>query len=363
MKDRMNRQVFALLAALFLLNAAFCAPLAACEENNPPPPAEEQRIVTHHDSLDFSGSLSINAQISFLMGLLDSGAEPDIEISPLSLGFGEVEYMNPSDEKRILISNEGDGDLVMAFRNFTGVNDPDQEEGEDQKISDDTRDYTLTSDGLDYDESRGTYTLEPGQSGSISVVFKPRDIGQSEASILCLSNDPDDSEVELCFSGEGIEIEDEEEEDKDDTGSISNPLTGIPFLDEFLSGLEATLQISFGLGQSFYMQDGRTVPMDAAPFAENDRTYVPLRYMGEAIGADVEWDQESQTAHLLKDGQDLTAQKGSNLMWLNDSTAIPMDVQILERDGRLYLPARYVAEQFGYDVDWDAASQQVLLNQ
>ena len=29
--------------------------------------------------------------------------------------------------------------------------------------------------------------------------------------------------------------------------------------------------------------------LDEAPFIKNDRTFVPLRFIGEALGADVEW--------------------------------------------------------------------------
>lgn len=43
------------------------------------------------------------------------------------------------------------------------------------------------------------------------------------------------------------------------------------------------------LGRNTMLVDGRTVTMDVAPFAKDNRTWVPLRFITEALGADVEW--------------------------------------------------------------------------
>jgi hypothetical protein len=40
-----------------------------------------------------------------------------------------------------------------------------------------------------------------------------------------------------------------------------------------------------------------------------------------------------------------------------------MDVAPLIRNGRTYLPARYVAEAFGYTLAWDAAGRMVTIQQ
>ena len=43
--------------------------------------------------------------------------------------------------------------------------------------------------------------------------------------------------------------------------------------------------------------NGQQVEMDveAPPFIYNDRTYVPLRFVSEALGADVDWDNKTKT--------------------------------------------------------------------
>ncbi|MBQ2931507.1 MAG: copper amine oxidase N-terminal domain-containing protein [Clostridia bacterium] len=49
-------------------------------------------------------------------------------------------------------------------------------------------------------------------------------------------------------------------------------------------------------------QDIKTIEMDVAPFIDTNefRTYVPLRFLAEAMGYDVGWDGETETVSLTK---------------------------------------------------------------
>ena len=46
--------------------------------------------------------------------------------------------------------------------------------------------------------------------------------------------------------------------------------------------------------------DGKTVIMDVAPKIENQRTLVPLRFIAEAFGAEVEWDPKTQGITIVR---------------------------------------------------------------
>ncbi len=93
---------------------------------------------------------------------------------------------------------------------------------------------------------------------------------------------------------------------------------------------------------------------------ENNRTLVPFRAALEAFGADVEWDSETRTAKAIKGdiivevpvGQKYIVKNGENIE--SDSAAII-------KDGRTYLPIRKVIEAFGAEVQWDSKLKTVVI--
>ncbi|MGQ9498717.1 MAG: copper amine oxidase N-terminal domain-containing protein [Desulfotomaculales bacterium] len=107
--------------------------------------------------------------------------------------------------------------------------------------------------------------------------------------------------------------------------------------------------------------------MDVAPFIENGRTFVPVRYLAYALGLkdkNIGWDGTSKRVTLewphytclvtLKVGdKTLVKQDGiGNFM-------TRMDVAPILRNGRVFVPARYVAEAYGYSVQWEQATKTV----
>ena len=59
---------------------------------------------------------------------------------------------------------------------------------------------------------------------------------------------------------------------------------------------EATRTVTLTIdGKVLTMTVDKTIPgFDAAPVIINNRTYVPIRYIGEALGAHVEWIADTQ---------------------------------------------------------------------
>jgi hypothetical protein len=52
--------------------------------------------------------------------------------------------------------------------------------------------------------------------------------------------------------------------------------------------------IRLKIGSNDYILNGKTFSMDVAPFIENSRTYVPLRFVMEALNMSVLWDDASK---------------------------------------------------------------------
>jgi hypothetical protein len=103
--------------------------------------------------------------------------------------------------------------------------------------------------------------------------------------------------------------------------------------------------------------------MDVAPYIKDGRTYVPMRYLGYALGLtdnDIVWDETAKTVTLTQDDTVVVFTIGSTTYTVNgESKTADVAPEIV--DGRTMLPARYVAEAFGASVGWDQASQTVLI--
>ena len=106
--------------------------------------------------------------------------------------------------------------------------------------------------------------------------------------------------------------------------------------------------------------DGNTIDFDVKPQVINDRTMVPIRAIFEKMGATVEWDESTNSAVCQKGNTVVKMTVGSMDMYINNQIS-KMDVSPVVVDGRTLAPARYVAEAFGADVQWDPTNNTVVI--
>jgi len=108
----------------------------------------------------------------------------------------------------------------------------------------------------------------------------------------------------------------------------------------------------FIVNETSYTVDGQVKQADAKAFIENSRTYVPIRYLALSLGVsekDIIW--KNPEVILKLESTELKLSVGRNILYKNGQQT-GMDVTVLNRNGRTYLPARWVAEAFGYEVKW-----------
>lgn len=116
----------------------------------------------------------------------------------------------------------------------------------------------------------------------------------------------------------------------------------------------------FKIGSNIYYVGGVAKVMDVAPYIKGDRTYVPMRYAAEIIGADVVWDDAARTVTLTK-GEDVVVFTIGSTSYTVNGEAMTADVAPEITNSRTMLPARFVAEAFGAVVGWDASTGTVLI--
>ena len=106
--------------------------------------------------------------------------------------------------------------------------------------------------------------------------------------------------------------------------------------------------------------DAVKIEFDVKPQIIDGRTMVPIRAIFEKMGAVVEWDASTSSAICTKDDAVVKMTVNSTDMYVNDRL-IQMDTCPVVIDGRTLAPVRYVAEAFGANVQWDQNSNSVII--
>jgi hypothetical protein len=104
------------------------------------------------------------------------------------------------------------------------------------------------------------------------------------------------------------------------------------------------------------------VEFDAPPRLVNDRIVVPIRPVCEMIGADVFWAAESRTVTIVRAGKtiELTLDQPSASV---NGRRYTLDAAPALIDGVTMLPLRFIMEQMGQAVHWDAAGRIIRITE
>ena len=105
---------------------------------------------------------------------------------------------------------------------------------------------------------------------------------------------------------------------------------------------------------------GKQVVNDVAPVIRNDRTMLPTRFVAEALGASVEWDEAAQKVTITKENTVIEITIGSNIAFVNGMEVI-LDSPAFIENSRTYLPLRFIAENLGAEVEWNQELQQIYI--
>ncbi|MUG44804.1 family 10 glycosylhydrolase [Paenibacillus woosongensis] len=109
--------------------------------------------------------------------------------------------------------------------------------------------------------------------------------------------------------------------------------------------------------------DGRILSSDSPPYIKpkNNVTMVPLRVISEGLGAQVDWLASAKSVTIAKDSNIIVLRVGSTSAQVNNA-AVKLDVSAEIQSGRTMLPLRFVGEQLGLQVDWNSATRTIALS-
>jgi titin len=130
------------------------------------------------------------------------------------------------------------------------------------------------------------------------------------------------------------------------------------------TGAETIVKLVVG-NTSYYVNNVKKT-MDTAPIIKDSRTLLPIRYVAEAIGAKVTWDNRERKVTITLKSTTIELWIGVNYAKVNgafmfiDSTNTSV-VPIIIEPGRTMLPLRFVSENLGAQVDWNASKKEVTV--
>ena len=107
--------------------------------------------------------------------------------------------------------------------------------------------------------------------------------------------------------------------------------------------------------------NGVPITFDQPPITEDSRTLVPLRAIFEALGANIEWDENTQTVTAERGEDVISLRIGSNILVKNGNN-IELDVPARLIGGRTMVPVRAVSESLGAQVGWNSDTWTVTVD-
>ena len=118
--------------------------------------------------------------------------------------------------------------------------------------------------------------------------------------------------------------------------------------------------IKLTIGQKIVWIFDEYVVNDVAPEIKNDRTMLPIRVIAEALGAKVTWNEVEQKVTIAEDDLTIEIFIGQPFATVNGAP-VELDAPAYIANDRTYLPLRFVAENLGATVEWNAADSTVTI--
>ena len=107
------------------------------------------------------------------------------------------------------------------------------------------------------------------------------------------------------------------------------------------------------VGSKTMFVNGKAYEKDAAPVIMNDRTLVPIRFVTESLGGKVAWNAETKEVTLVIDGKEIKMTIGKTIEKYGVAPVII--------DSRTFVPVRFVADELGATTAWNAETKTVTI--
>lgn len=103
---------------------------------------------------------------------------------------------------------------------------------------------------------------------------------------------------------------------------------------------------------------GMNMKFDVPPVIKEGRTLIPVRAIMNGLGADVQWDQESNTVTITRDDVTIILNLETGEATVNGES-ITLDVPAQVLSNRTFVPLRFIAQTLGEKVSYNEETGEV----
>lgn len=96
------------------------------------------------------------------------------------------------------------------------------------------------------------------------------------------------------------------------------------------------------------------------PYIENDITLIPIRAIAEGLGCEVSWDGENQTVEIKGLNDEILLTVNSSTAVVNNEN-VTLDVPAQVVDDRTFVPLRFISENMGAKVEWNEEANLITI--
>lgn len=125
-------------------------------------------------------------------------------------------------------------------------------------------------------------------------------------------------------------------------------------------GAMLLLPVSYGDTAIRIEIDHKPLVLEVPPVIENGRTLVPFRAVFEALGLQVDWHEDLRIATAYNGEMNVSVKPGAAYGAINGDMKA-LDAPAVISQGRTLVPLRFVSEAFGKEVQWDAGKRLVSI--
>ena len=143
---------------------------------------------------------------------------------------------------------------------------------------------------------------------------------------------------------------------------LSSPLEGKAGEGRLGADTYKPVSLEVRIGRLTAMVGSTAVELDAEPYIYEGRAFLPVRFVAEGLGANVTWEPRQRKVFISRGDVRLELAPGRRILTIGDRE-VPMDVSpVIAPPGRVMLPIRFVAEALGASVHWDEREMKVSIS-